>query len=158
MVAGLERWWSPPGAAVRPVIDPFVFPKSLHQGQRYNALCSVTKGDPPIRVKWLKDSLPITVAANSGGDFTGINIIDVTPFSSSLIFDALRPEHSGNYTCEATNAAGRATYNATMIVHGELRNKKISHGTDALCNKLAPNERRNSPLTKRISTSLANVT
>ena len=35
---------------MRPIIEPFSFPKSLHQSQRYNLLCTVVKGDQPIQV------------------------------------------------------------------------------------------------------------
>ncbi|RWS11782.1 Down syndrome cell adhesion molecule-like protein Dscam2, partial [Dinothrombium tinctorium] len=101
---------------VRPVIDAFSFSNSLHQGQRYNVLCSVTKGDPPVVINWLKDGKPIAKATNDP-QFAGINIIHVTEFSSTLIFESLRPEHKGNYTCVASNIAGSVSHNASMVIH-----------------------------------------
>ena len=44
---------------VRPVIEPFSFPKSLHQSQRYNLLCTVVKGDQPIQVSISLFSYPL---------------------------------------------------------------------------------------------------
>lgn len=100
---------------VLPVVDPFVFPKSLHQKQRYTILCSVSKGDMPLEIKWYKDGKHIKVP-----DFPGINVIHVSQFSTSLVFESLRPEHRGNYSCEATNGAGSVSYNSSMTVHGKI--------------------------------------
>lgn len=86
---------------VRPVIEPFVFPKSLHQGQRYTILCSVSKGDLPVTIKWYKDGRQISSASGLHPEFGGIGVSAVTSFASNLVFDAIRPEHTGNYTCEA---------------------------------------------------------
>lgn len=86
---------------VRPVIEPFVFPKSLHQGQRYTILCSVSKGDLPVTIKWYKDGRQISSSSGLHPEFGGIGVSAVTSFASNLVFDAIRPEHTGNYTCEA---------------------------------------------------------
>ena len=118
--------------SIRPEIDGFVFPKSLQEGQRWNALCSVTKGDPPISIKWYKDgrilgppssSSPNVNNANSNNnnraDLTGIHIFHVTPYSSTLNFDSLRPEHRGNYTCQASNHADSVSSTQELTVHGK---------------------------------------
>uniref|UniRef100_T1KQ15 Down syndrome cell adhesion molecule n=1 Tax=Tetranychus urticae TaxID=32264 RepID=T1KQ15_TETUR len=110
---------------VRPFIDPFNFSSNLQSGQRYNALCSVTRGDPPIEIRWLKDGRPITGVSSSSMDSNpsssphplGIDIIQVKDFSSHLTFESLGPEHRGNYTCIATNSAGSDLHNASMIIH-----------------------------------------
>lgn len=99
---------------VRPVIEPFNFPTSLQSGQRFNVLCSVIKGDPPIKIKWYKDGDLIT-----SNDGKGIQVMEVTDFSSSLVFGSLGPQHRGNYTCLASNIAGTAQHNETMIIHGK---------------------------------------
>lgn len=120
---------------IRPEIDPFSFPKSLQEGQRFNVLCSVTKGDEPVTIKWYKDSRPLGRASSSttsssslssslasdsnrAAELIGISTISVTAFTSTLIFDSVRPEHRGNYTCEASNRAGSASVTQSMIVHG----------------------------------------
>lgn len=122
---------------IRPEIEPFSFPKSLQEGQRFNVLCSVTKGDEPVTIKWFKDSRllgrptssslrssssssssSLTSDSNRASELIGISTVSVTAFSSSLIVDSVRPEHRGNYTCEASNRAGSASVTQSMIVHG----------------------------------------
>ena len=136
--------------SIRPEIDGFTFPKSLHEGQRWNALCSVTKGDPPISIKWYKDgrilgsSSPSSGPNSSGGssrassssstssqsqasDLAGIHIYDVTQYSSTLNFDSLRPEHRGNYTCQASNHADSTSSTQELVVHGQFDTMSLSH-------------------------------
>lgn len=111
---------------MKPVIDPFTFSKSLHEGLRYHVLCSVTRGDSPLTIKWFKDGHLLGQSAShqltsptSSAEYSGINVIQVTEFSSSLIFESLRPDHRGNYTCQASNKAGSAAITQSMVVHGE---------------------------------------
>jgi len=115
---------------IRPEIEPFSFPKSLQEGQRFNVLCSVTKGDEPVTIKWYKDgrllgrpsaSVPSTSSSDQSraAELIGISTISVTQFTSTLIFETIRPEHRGNYTCEASNRAGSASVTQSMIVHGK---------------------------------------
>ena len=40
-------------------------------------------------------------------------------FSSNILFFSLAAEHSGTYTCVATNAAAAANFTAQLIVRGE---------------------------------------
>jgi Down syndrome cell adhesion protein len=123
---------------IRPVIDPFLFPKSLHQGQRYTILCSVSKGDLPVSIKWFKDGRIISSASGIDPEFAGIGVINVSPFASNLVFESLRPEHMGNYTCMASNGAGSVTHNGSMVVHVppkwmiEARDTSVLKGKTAL--------------------------
>ncbi|KAL1428772.1 hypothetical protein MTO96_002493 [Rhipicephalus appendiculatus] len=98
---------------VRPAIVPFSFPESLHQGQRYNVLCTVSKGDAPVHITWYKDGVPVSTAG-----LASVSVLNVTEFSSTLIFEKLLPEHRGNYSCEARNEAGVVTVTSTMVIHG----------------------------------------
>ncbi|GFQ82593.1 down syndrome cell adhesion molecule-like protein Dscam2 [Trichonephila clavata] len=98
---------------VRPLIEPFAFPKSLQTGQRFSVLCTVTEGDPPIRIQWIKDGLQSFLASAHDG----VRSVVVTPFSTTLVFESLAPEHRGNYTCVASNAAGTMSHTAPMVIH-----------------------------------------
>ncbi|XP_054706600.1 cell adhesion molecule DSCAML1-like [Uloborus diversus] len=105
---------------VRPVIDPFTFPQSLQQGQRYSVLCTVTQGDPPVRMQWIKDGAHSFIAGSSHASSSvaeGVRALAVTPYSLTLVFESLSPEHRGNYTCMASNAAGSVSHTATMVIH-----------------------------------------
>ncbi|XP_076349782.1 cell adhesion molecule Dscam1-like isoform X2 [Tachypleus tridentatus] len=115
---------------VRPFIEPFRFPPSLHFGQRFNVMCVVTKGDPPVDIRWLKDGRNIA-------DYLGIRELRVTDFSSTLVFDSVRPEYNGNYTCQASNSAGISNHTATMVIHVpptwkiEPKNIAVTKGVDS---------------------------
>ncbi|GIX66620.1 down syndrome cell adhesion molecule-like protein 1 homolog [Caerostris extrusa] len=101
---------------VKPLIEPFTFPKSLQTGQRFSVLCTITEGDPPIRIQWIKDSLQSFLASAHDG----VRSVVVTPFSTTLVFESLAPEHRGNYTCVASNAAGTMSHTAPMNMLGLL--------------------------------------
>jgi len=100
---------------VRPVIDEFVFPKSLHEGQRYNVLCTVIKGDAPLEIQWLKDGLLLPTNLKSTS-LKGVSSTQVTEFSTMLNFASLLSEHRGNWTCKASNSAGSTSYTAKMEI------------------------------------------
>ncbi|UYV61592.1 hypothetical protein LAZ67_1005454 [Cordylochernes scorpioides] len=94
---------------LRPFIERFQFPGSLQEGQRFSVLCSVTRGDRPVEIRWSKDGRPL-------GD-PGVRAVAVAEFSSSLVFEAVRPHHRGNYTCRASNRAGSVAHSASMVIH-----------------------------------------
>ncbi len=92
------------------MISNLKFDENLQEGQRTSILCSVTSGDLPINIVWLKDGLPIP------------NHLKVTEnrvsFLSVLAFDELSEDHSGEYTCSAENEAKNVKQVATLLVKG----------------------------------------
>ncbi|CAG7728109.1 unnamed protein product, partial [Allacma fusca] len=91
-----------------PVISAFNFDENLVEGQRASITCNVMSGDLPIDIVWLKDFQSIP---------SFLNITkERVKFLSYLIFEELRNEHSGVYTCSASNAAATANYSATLTV------------------------------------------
>lgn len=80
-------------------------------GQRLSITCTVIKGDPPISIRWLRDEHTL----QKEGD---IRIHDLADYSSTLLFDPVKPEHRANYTCVATNEAGSVRHSAAMVIHG----------------------------------------
>ena len=46
-------------------------------------------------------------------------------FSSNILFFSLSAEHSGTYTCIATNAASAANFTAQLIVRGKNVTKVV---------------------------------
>ncbi|XP_067138802.1 cell adhesion molecule Dscam1-like isoform X2 [Centruroides vittatus] len=95
---------------VRPVIEPFTLPASVHMGQRLSITCTVIMGDPPITIQWLRDNQPL-VKQND------IKIHNLADYSSTLLFEAVKPNHRANYSCLAKNEAGIAQHNAAMVIH-----------------------------------------
>ncbi|GFS81552.1 down syndrome cell adhesion molecule-like protein 1 homolog, partial [Nephila pilipes] len=110
---------------VRPVIEPFNLPPSVQMGQRLSITCTVIKGDPPITLKWLRDEH----ALKKDGD---IRIHNLADYSSTLLFDPVKPEHRANYTCVATNEAGSERHSAAMVIHVPPRWKTEPNDVDVI--------------------------
>ncbi|XP_077560086.1 cell adhesion molecule Dscam1-like isoform X5 [Haemaphysalis longicornis] len=94
---------------VGPKVDPFKFPSDLEEGMRSVVVCVVIDGDPPVFIGWLKDGRPL-------GPDLGAHTEMLNPFTSSLTFHSVGPQHSGNYTCVARNPAAAVNRSATMTV------------------------------------------
>ncbi|CAL8129128.1 unnamed protein product [Orchesella dallaii] len=92
-----------------PVISSFKFDDNLREGQRTSISCNVISGDLPIDVVWTKDSKSIPKR---------LNLIEnrVMDFLSVLAFENLNNEHSGEYSCTATNAAQAVVQAANLKV------------------------------------------
>lgn len=97
---------------MRPVIDPFTFPKNLQEGMRSRLVCTVIQGDPPFVINWKKDDRPIEHGL-------GV-IIRNDEFSSDLTFSSVTPRHNGNYTCIVSNAAASVSHTAMLVVDGMI--------------------------------------
>ncbi|XP_015790399.1 Down syndrome cell adhesion molecule-like protein Dscam2 isoform X2 [Tetranychus urticae] len=97
----------------KPSINPFIFGSDLREGMRTTVVCSIGLGEPPFRITWLKDGIPIDhgnpdLRVEALGDFT-----------SSLKITDIRRKHSGNYTCKAASARAPdiySTFTAQLIV------------------------------------------
>lgn len=50
--------------------------------------------------------------------FSGISIVKLGKRSLALNIDSISDNHRGNYTCEASNAAGVARFSALLNVNG----------------------------------------
>nr|XP_042900815.1 Down syndrome cell adhesion molecule-like protein Dscam2 [Parasteatoda tepidariorum] len=120
---------------VRPVIDPFSFPKNLQEGMRSRLVCTVIQGDPPFVISWKRDERPIEPGL-------GV-IIRNDEFSSDLTFSSVTPRHNGNYTCIVSNAAASVTHTATLVVdvpprwHVEPKDTSVVSGRNVRIDCLA---------------------
>ncbi|XP_015912285.1 cell adhesion molecule Dscam1 [Parasteatoda tepidariorum] len=97
-----------------PVIEPFHIPEAIEEGARSKLLCSVTKGDPPITIQWLKDGKPLT-------QDLGVTETTLDEFSKAMLFTRVELRHKGNYTCIARNLAASASFTAAMVIHAPPR-------------------------------------
>ncbi|EFN71841.1 Down syndrome cell adhesion molecule [Camponotus floridanus] len=91
-----------------PVMTPFSFPPSSQEGSRAQVTCSVTSGDLPIYISWLKDGEPLPSSLRieeRGAEFFNV-----------LVFKELSSRHSGKYTCVATNSAAKVNHTAELLV------------------------------------------
>jgi hypothetical protein len=94
---------------VPPKISPFAFQMDLHLGSRAGVQCLVTKGDLPLTIEWRKDGGPVD---------SDVSLQQLGEFTSLLSIDNLKPHHTGNYTCLATNLASQATHSSRLLVNG----------------------------------------
>lgn len=97
-------------------MEPFSFSPNLQEGGRAQVTCSVSSGDLPIHFSWLKDGLqlPPTLQVEEMMD----------EFFSILVFKRVTAQHSGQYTCVASNSAATVNHTAQLLVKGKARQEK----------------------------------
>lgn len=95
-----------------PHINPFAFEEEANSGDSVQLTCHASKGDLPLTIKWLHNSLPmfshLGVLTNKIGDRISL-----------LTIPSVKDQNSGGYTCVAENAAGKINYTAKLYVNGE---------------------------------------
>lgn len=97
---------------VLPQIEPFSFnPNGMNGGGTVKMMCSIIAGDLPIKFSWLKNGKTLT----SEKDHKTQQLDDST---SILSLTNLSLNHSGNYTCLASNDAGKAELTSVLKVKG----------------------------------------
>lgn len=100
----------------KPSINPFLFGSELSEGKRTTVVCSVVSGEPPFRINWLKEDIPIEHTD------LDVQIESLSDFTSSLKFLNLTRKHSGNYTCKVSSTQASniySIYTAQLIVQGK---------------------------------------
>ncbi|RWS27316.1 Down syndrome cell adhesion molecule-like protein Dscam2 [Leptotrombidium deliense] len=99
---------------VAPSIATFNFAGVLQEGMRASVTCTVITGDPPIEMRWMKDGKQLTAR-------DGIYLENVDDFISNLIFKPLKQEHSGLYSCVASNGAASVNHTVSLSVDAPPR-------------------------------------
>uniref|UniRef100_A0A0P4WN52 Down syndrome cell adhesion molecule-like protein Dscam2 n=2 Tax=Scylla olivacea TaxID=85551 RepID=A0A0P4WN52_SCYOL len=74
------------------------------------ATCLVQEGDQPVRYAWTKDARPLDARL-------GVRTSQLDAFTSILVIERAAAEHSGNYTCTASNAAAASATTARLTVN-----------------------------------------
>ncbi|XP_044744906.1 Down syndrome cell adhesion molecule-like protein Dscam2 isoform X2 [Coccinella septempunctata] len=102
---------------VQVIVPPKIMPIQsmtglLRQGMRAAINCQVMEGDLPLTFTWERDGKAV---ANNAALGPVIRRID--EFSSQLIIDQVTSDHTGNYTCIASNVAGREKYVVPLTVN-----------------------------------------
>ncbi|XP_021929580.1 Down syndrome cell adhesion molecule-like protein Dscam2 isoform X6 [Zootermopsis nevadensis] len=93
--------------------------------------CAVIKGDSPITISWFFNGVEFTPG------YQGVLIGKMSQRISTLSIEAVRARHSGNYTCRASNAAGKTDHTAHLNVNVPPRwileptDKAFAQGSDA---------------------------
>lgn len=96
---------------VPPRIGPFSFGE-LIEGVRTQVQCVIQAGDLPLELRWLKDHAEISPELS----------IQITEdkYSSTLAIPRVGREHTGNYTCVASNEARSSSSTANLVVSGNV--------------------------------------
>lgn len=105
--------------AVPPKLSPFTSDITQHVGERASLTCSVTKGDLPLTIAWLKDGRPLDPSQR-------VSITQVDQFNSILLIESLSPDHNGNYSCVARNMAAEVSRTQQLMVNGNQRPRALS--------------------------------
>ena len=102
-----------PSAAEPPEIVPFAMEAPLSVGQDATLLCSVYKGDTPLTLTWSVNGEPVAGRP-------GVQVLPAGVRSTLLTVPSVSAEHSGIYTCTASNAAGTVSHSTRLDVRGQL--------------------------------------
>lgn len=98
--------------SVAPEIRSFEFDGPLNAGDSAVLTCYVIKGDRPLKIKWYHNGKHITHHT------MGISTSSFGSQASILNINSVEPNHRGEYTCIATNAAGKSKNTAILEVNG----------------------------------------
>lgn len=97
---------------VPPRVTPFYFEDNpLHEMAYAQINCLVAEGDLPILISWKLNGHYID-------NYAEIAVSKVGKRSSILTIESVSYFISGNYTCEAKNAAGESSYTTELQVNG----------------------------------------
>lgn len=100
--------------SVIPQIAPITFgDETVNWGEQVSSMCSVHKGDEPIKIEWLFNGEKIT--SETHPDMT---ILRTKKKLSVLNIDSASADHVGTYTCVASNNAGSVDRSAVLAVNG----------------------------------------
>lgn len=87
----------------------------VQAGERVTLTCTVSLGDEPLSITWLWHGTPIGSGTTNPG---GMSVVNLNSYNSVLSIELVGPQHAGDFTCVATNAAAATRYTYTLTVHG----------------------------------------
>ena len=83
----------------------------MNSGKVASLICTIHEGDHPLTIEWFLNGKLVS-------SVNGVTISRFGKEMSVLKINSLSWEHSGKYTCRATNWAGSAYYTAVLTVNG----------------------------------------
>lgn len=94
-----------------PHITAFEFEGEVNTGDSVQLNCYVNKGDAPLNITWLLNGKEIK------NNF-GVSTIAIGSRTNLLTINSVQPDHSGVYTCKATNKGGATLHNTELLING----------------------------------------
>lgn len=101
-------------SSVGPHITPFEFEGEANTGDNLQLTCHVSKGDIPLEITWLLNNKEIK-------NTYGITTLPIGSRTNLLTISSVQSEHSGVYTCKATNKGGEASHSAELFINGTTK-------------------------------------
>lgn len=98
---------------VSPKIVPFHFEDPIFAGQSAQVTCLASEGDLPLEINWFFQHSNIS-------SLNGVSTTKIGKRASLLLIEPSSYEHNGNYTCMASNKAGRSNYTAILNINGKI--------------------------------------
>lgn len=103
-----------------PTIVPFTFgEEEINLDETVSTACTVTKGDLPLSIFWSfteeNSNFTYNLTTNDG-----IMITRNGQKVSTLVIDAVKSRHRGNYSCITSNKGGTAHQSAYLKINGKL--------------------------------------
>lgn len=115
---------------VPPRVAPIIFVGGTSAGLPTQATCIVLDGDTPITLRWLKDGKPIISSSS------GVQITQASEIASTLSIDKTSGEHSGNYTCSASNDASTTSSSTMLTINSKFYSFEYTQTSNHICFKL----------------------
>ena len=101
-------------------MNPFSFgDDEFNLDDTVSAVCSVTKGDVPLKLWWTFKSDNEDFAYNLTTN-DGVVITRNNQKVSMLTIEAVKARHRGNYTCHAQNRAGVSQQSSYLSINGSI--------------------------------------
>ena len=84
----------------------------LNEGDMGSIQCAIIKGDSPVSISFFFENEPIVSGQND------MTILKSGKRTKQLNIESVKANHSGNYVCTASNAAGSVSRSALLTVNG----------------------------------------
>ena len=108
----VSLYFIPSSITEPPTLLPMSFGKDVvNEGEFGQLVCTVIKGDEPFSISW---SLQGAVVSSE----PGLTTSQIGPRTSILMINSVGHRHSGIYTCNVSNLAGKATVSSELKVNG----------------------------------------
>ncbi|KAF6210674.1 hypothetical protein GE061_013781 [Apolygus lucorum] len=109
-----------------PKMSPFSFGEEPLEANEYvTVICSVMKGDFPIKIIWMFNNQTLT----AGGD---VSITQNGKRASNLAIESIKGHHAGTYSCVGQNEAGYDIHSAELLVNVTPKMSPFSFGDEPL--------------------------
>lgn len=99
--------------SVGPKLNPFASTLHFLSGKSIGLTCIVEEGDAPISFHWNKDGI-------SASSLLGMDIVQSNAYSSLLWISEANSNHTGIYSCTATNSVGISRTIVTLEIDGDI--------------------------------------